>query len=97
MALGAASDDDEAVLRHFLVGGKLREIPARRSKRLVVLDRLALEFEVGVRYREREVNEVLRQFHEDYASLRRHLVDEGLLTRTRGEYWRTGGPVVLDR
>jgi hypothetical protein len=96
IALGVASDDDEAVLRHFLVGGRLREIPAKRSKRLVILDRLALEFDVGVRYREREVNDVLRRFHDDYASLRRYLVDEGFLSRERNEYWRTGGPVLVE-
>ena len=31
----------------------------------------------------------------DYASLRRYLVDEGLLSRERGLYWRTGGPVEV--
>jgi hypothetical protein len=30
-------------------------------------------------------------FHADYAALRRHLVDEGLVTRADGVYWRTGG------
>ncbi len=29
----------------------------------------------------------------DYATLRRCLVDEGLLTRADGVYWRTGGRV----
>ena len=75
------------------MGGRLREIPAKRSKRLVVLSRLALEFEVGVRYPEREVGAVLKRFHPDHASLRRFLVDEGFLSRERGQYWRTGGPV----
>jgi hypothetical protein len=95
LALGAASEDEAAVLRHFLVGGRLREMPAKRSKRLIVLERLALEFEVGVRYPERDVNEVLRRFHDDYVSLRRYLIDEGYLSRKRGEYWRTGGPVPV--
>jgi hypothetical protein len=96
VALGAATEDEEGVLRAFIVGGRLREIPAKRSKRLVVLERLALEFDVGVRYPEREVNERLKRFHDDTASLRRHLVDESLLSREAGDYWRTGGPVDLD-
>jgi hypothetical protein len=95
VALGAANEDEEATLRRFLVRGRLREIPAKRSKRLVILNRLALEFEVGVRYPEREVNEILRRFHDDYAGLRRYLVDEGILSRDRAEYWRTGGPVPI--
>jgi hypothetical protein len=96
MALGAVDGTEEAVLRQFFVGGRLKEIPAKRSKRLVVLNRLALEFDVGVRYPEREVVEVLKRFHPDHASLRRYLVDEDLLSRDRGEYWRSGGPVDVD-
>lgn len=96
IALGAGDEGEESVLRQWFVGGRLKEIPAKRSKRLVVLTRLALEFEVGVRYPEREVNAVLRRFHPDAASLRRLLVDEGFLSRDRSEYWRTGGPVPLD-
>lgn len=95
LALGAVHEDEEAVLRHYFRGGRLREIPAKRSKRLAVLTRLSLEFEVGVRYPEREVNRILRRFHDDFASLRRHLVDEEFLARERGEYWRTGGPVEV--
>ena len=83
-----------AVLRAFLrPDGSLRSIPARRAKRLVLLDRLSQVFDVGVRYPEREVNALLRAFHPDVAALRRYLVDEGLLTREAGVYWRTGGYV----
>ena len=83
------------MLRQYFRGGRLTEMPAKRSKRLAVLDRLALEFDIGVRYREREVNEVLRRFADDHATLRRYLVDEGFLSRDRGEYWRSGGRVEL--
>ena len=50
-------------------------------------------FEVGVRYPEREVNALLAVWHPDTAALRRYLVDEGLLTREAGLYWRSGGRV----
>ena len=93
--LGALDEEEEAVLRQYFRGGRLREIPARQSKRRVILMRLALEFEAGVRYPERQVNETLRRFHDDYAALRRFLVDEDLLSRDRGQYWRTGGPVEV--
>jgi len=93
LALGAVFDEEEAVLRSYFRGGKLREIPAKHQKRTIVLSRLALEFEVGVRYTEREVNETLRRFHDDYVSVRRYLVDDRFLSRERGEYWRSGGPV----
>jgi hypothetical protein len=95
MALGAVFEGEEAILRQYFRGGRLREIPAKHSKRLVVLERLALDFEPGVRYPERDVNEVLRRYHEDYAALRRYLVDEVFLSRERGSYWRSGGRVDL--
>jgi hypothetical protein len=93
LALGAADDEEESVLRQYFRAGRLVEVPVKRSKRLVVLQRLALEFEVGVHYPERQVNETLKRFHPDAATLRRHLVDEEFLSRDHGDYWRTGGRV----
>lgn len=85
--------DEQTVLARFFQGSRLVEIPAARAKRRVVLERLALEFEPGIYYPEPEVNEILGAYHPDYATLRRHLVDEGLLSRSEGRYWRSGGRV----
>jgi hypothetical protein len=85
--------EDAKVLRAFVHDGRLVSIPTVRSKRLVVLDRLAQEFEPGERYRAATVNLVLGRWHTDTAALRRHLVDEGFLDRADGQYWRTGGTV----
>jgi hypothetical protein len=95
LALGAATDDEEVVLRTFFRNGRLTEIPAKESKRRIVLERIALEFEPGVRYDERHVNAIVGRFFNDYAAIRRYLVDGGLLTRERGDYWRTGGRVEV--
>jgi hypothetical protein len=84
-----------AVLRAFLAEGRLVSIPAAQSKRRVVLEHIAAAFEPGIRYPEREVNAVLRAWHPDHAALRRYLVDEELLAREGGVYWRIGGPVDL--
>jgi len=96
MALGAATEDEEAVLRTFFRSGRLTEIPTKRSKRLVVLERIALEFEPGRRYEEKEVNAEVGRFFNDFAALRRYLVDEGFLDRDHGVYWRAGGRVDVD-
>jgi hypothetical protein len=89
------SDDpaEDAVLSAFVRDGRLVSIPAQQSKRRVVLEHLVRVFDPGVRYPEREVNALLSVWHADYAALRRYLVDEGLLSRDAGEYWRTGGYV----
>ena len=89
------SDDpvEDAVLSAFVRDGRLVSIPAQYSERRVVLDHLVRVFEPGVRYPEREVNALLAVWHADVAALRRYLVDEGLLTREAGVYWRSGGRV----
>jgi hypothetical protein len=83
---------DEKVLKAFFAeDGSLHTIPSKHSKLLVVLDRLAQEFEPGHRYEEAEVNLILRRVHPDHAALRRYLVENGFLTRESGIYWRSGG------
>lgn len=82
-----------AVLATYVRNGRIVAIPAKRAKRLVLLDHLAQLFDVGVRYSEPEVNRILNTMHPDHASLRRFLVDEGFLSRDHGVYWRTGGAV----
>src|ERR687890_10266 len=87
------SDDpaEDAVLSAFVRDGRLVSIPAQQTKRRIVLEHLVRVFDVGVRYPEGQVNALLAAWHPDVASLRRYLVDEGLLTREAGLYWRSGG------
>ena len=79
------------VLKTYFSGERLVEIPTPRRKRMVVLERLAQDFEPGMRYDEAEVSQRLEQYHNDYAALRRYMVEESLLSRSEGIYWRTGG------
>jgi hypothetical protein len=91
----SADPVEDAVLRTFLRQGRLVSIPAQLSKRRVVLEHLVRVFEPGIRYPEREVNALLAAWHPDVAALRRYLVDEALLTRDAGMYWRSGGRVEV--
>ena len=91
-----ATADQAQVLRNYLVDGRLTHIPAARSKRLVVLDFLAGQFEPGRIYPEEQVNYLLGRFHVDYAALRRYLVEEELVERRDGFYWRTGGTFEVE-
>jgi hypothetical protein len=88
---GPWSTDEREILARFFRGSRLVEIPAAAAKRAIVLERLVQEFEPGVRYEEQDVNRMLTVFHPDYASLRRYMVNLGLLSRADGVYWRTGG------
>lgn len=80
---------DRQVLADFTRrDGRLKEIPAQRKKREAVLRRILSEFQPGKRYSEKQVNTIIRQFHEDTATLRRELVGYGWLKREGGVYWR---------
>ena len=48
------------------------------------------EFEPGRPYPEREVNHILLDFNEDVATLRREMIDHGLMKREKGIYERIG-------
>lgn len=83
----------DPALLPFVRDGRLVALPAKRAKRLRVLDLLAQEFEPGVHYPEDEVNRRLSRWHPDVAMLRRSLVEEGFFDREGGggDYWRAGG------
>ncbi|MBK8164994.1 MAG: metalloregulator ArsR/SmtB family transcription factor [bacterium] len=80
------------VLETFFEHGRLRQLPAQRKKRLVVLAALAADFETGRDYAEAEVNALITERFADYCSVRRELVDERLLGRdgVPPRYRRTG-------
>jgi hypothetical protein len=84
-----ATPEQEAVVRNFVApSGRLSSLPAREGKRRLVLEWVANRFEPGRDYGEREVNGVLLGVFDDPASLRRYLVDAGLLEREAGTYRR---------
>jgi predicted DNA-binding protein YlxM (UPF0122 family) len=67
---------------------RLKEIPASRKKRLVIFKWLASKFEEQIQYPERIVNEIIKRYHPDCATLRRELIDYQLMQRENGLYWR---------
>lgn len=80
-------DGEEArTLRAFFDGDRLKQIPAQRKKRVVILRHLLTRFNPGQEYTEREVNEILKVANEDFATLRRELIDYGFMTRDKGIY-----------
>jgi predicted transcriptional regulator len=79
---------DRKVLKDFFEGTHLKEIPASRKKRSVILKWLANQFDPEMRYTEVQVNEILQRYHPDSATLRREMIGEHLLQREKGFYWR---------
>lgn len=82
--------DNKVVRDYVRKDGSLKTIPAQLKKLQAILRYVVKAFKVGKRYSEKQVNEILRGYHEDAASLRRELVGFGLMKREGGggEYWR---------
>ena len=81
-------------LRAFIRDGRITALPAKRTRRRLLLDQVAQAFEPGRKYPEAVVNEILKSVFGDHCALRRYLVDEEFMSRTaEGVYWRAGGTV----
>ena len=91
---------ESKVLRSYLVGEEeknarnqngrqhLKDIPVSRKKRLVILKWLVNKFEVGVKYPESTVDEILRHYYPDSATLKEELIANNLMQRESMIYWR---------
>jgi hypothetical protein len=77
-----------ADLARFFRGDRLETMPRRAKDREAVLVYVVSRFEPGREYPEADVNSLLLAAADDVASLRRSLIDAGLLTRDRGVYRR---------
>ncbi len=85
--------EKEKILKHFLDDdGRVKIWPAKRKRRLLVLNYLSEKFDSGVEYTEKEVNLILGDHHtfNDHVLLRRELFDNGFLGRelNGSKYWR---------
>ena len=81
------SDERARVIATFIKDGRLVSIPAQYKKRRYVMEELARSFEWGHLYDEKEVNAILKTFHDDVASLRREFIDQRIMMRENGRYW----------
>ncbi|MCL4273393.1 MAG: metalloregulator ArsR/SmtB family transcription factor [Anaerolineales bacterium] len=83
--------DRKVIAAYTRPDGSLKTIPAQKKKLEAILRYVAQKaFKVGKRYSEKQINDILKNFHADTASLRRELVGAGLMKREGGggEYWR---------
>ncbi len=78
----------QKVINAFFEYGRLKSIPAQRKKERIVLEVIAEAFEYDRIYTEREVNIIIADFHDDFCTIRRNMVGEGLLARDTNGYWR---------
>ncbi|WP_340003554.1 metalloregulator ArsR/SmtB family transcription factor [Paenibacillus sp. FSL K6-0276] len=77
----------ESVLRNFFSkDGRLRQIPAQYKKKLIALQYMVEKLEPGMVYTEKEINEFIKQFHEDFATIRREFIMHQFMYRENDKY-----------
>lgn len=77
----------QKVIDAFFDYGKLLSIPAQRKKKRIVLEEIAKAFQPGRTYTEKEVNLLIADFHDDFCTIRRDMISEGLMARDGQTYW----------
>ena len=70
--------------------GRIKAIPSQEKKFLVLVRYVLREFKAGVRYSEKQVNEIIIRFNKDTALFRRAMVEYKFMAREGGggKYWR---------
>lgn len=76
------------VLSAFFEYGRLKSIPSQRKKECICLEEIAKAFEIDVVYDEKEVNAKIEQFFDDYCTIRRDMISEGIMIREGTTYVR---------
>ena len=78
----------QKVIDSFFEYGKLKTIPVQRKKTLICYEVIAENFVPGKVYSEKELNGIIAPIHEDYCTIRRDMISEGILSRNGSEYVR---------
>ena len=76
------------VISNFFKYGRLTQIPTQRKKREIVLFEILKQFETDREYDEKEVNEIILRYHEDFCTIRREMIAFGMMTRDHEIYKR---------
>ncbi len=76
-------------IKSYFIKGRLKIIPAKEKKKIIILQEIMEKFEKGKKYTRENLNSILKEFYEDYASLRRYLIEYGFMERTSDGkiYW----------
>ncbi len=85
-------EESERIIKKYFPEGTdspLKTLDMKEKSKLVVLREIARRFEAKKFYNEKEVNEILKTACDDFATLRRYLIEYGFLERKSdgSQYW----------
>ncbi len=77
---------DSVIKNFFTSDGKLKSLPVQLKKKLIVLDHLVSQLDKGRKYSEKELNEFIKNFHDDFATIRREFIMHQFMFRENQIY-----------
>ncbi len=80
----------ETVLKNYMnEDGSIKSYPAKEKKKIIILSEIIKKFSRDKKYSEKEVNEIIKKVYDDYATIRRALVEYGFICRSDDciSYW----------
>lgn len=78
----------QKVRNSFMEYGRLKSIPSQRKKERIILEEISQDMQAGKEYSEKEINEIIMRYYDDYCTLRRDMISEGILQRKGSIYKR---------
>jgi hypothetical protein len=79
--------EKQKVMNNFLdKNGRIKTIPSQQKKKLFILEHMVEGLKVGEKYKEKDLNEYIQQFHEDFATLRRECIIHQFMYRENSIY-----------
>ncbi|MBU3107862.1 DUF2087 domain-containing protein [Clostridium gasigenes] len=82
--------EKESIIKNYMdESGAVKTYPAKEKKKIIVLAEIVKNFSKGRKYSEKEINSMLKRIYEDYATIRRALIEYGFIERTNdcSSYW----------
>lgn len=77
----------DSVIKNFITSkGRLKSLPVQLKKKLIVLEHLVSQLEKGRKYSEKEINDFIKNFHEDFATIRREFIMHQFMFRENQVY-----------
>lgn len=80
----------ESTIKNYMdESGAIKTFPAKEKKKIIILSEVVKNFSKGKKYSEREINRILQRIFEDYATIRRAMVEYGFIERSNdcSSYW----------
>ncbi|MEG6586688.1 DUF2087 domain-containing protein [Dendrosporobacter sp. 1207_IL3150] len=84
-------ESENILAAYFTQGqnGPIHNYPLKEKKRVTILKHIIKSFDINKKYTEKETNDILKKFYNDYVILRRHLIEYGFMDRNPdgSAYW----------